>query len=345
MAMNYNQTLSNLRDCIADIQNAINGLGLDGSQSMATWGSQLGTIEATLNELRNKIISDDTDFNDIYDAIVIKGQSPDRDDRDTYAPAILAITTGDTPNLQNKTVRATQSAQYVTADAGYDGLGIVNIEGVDRTIDSDIRAENIKKGVDILGVVGSYEGSGGGGIQINAHPTSLQYAGQQGNTSHSDVLPADGSWTTLVDLQNIDLANGLRYVFTGNTVITDIDLTGWDFTAKEVTNVTNMFNGCSNLEYIRGTLRLNKSTTFTNMFNGCAKLRQCPVTNFAYDTTTSTVTLDLSACALLDAESFINNLEAYTGTRTRIVKLHADVLAGLSDEMKALATTKKITLQ
>lgn len=403
MAMNYNQTLSNLRDCISDIQNALNNMSLDGSQSMITWASQLNTVATTLQNLRNQISIDNTDFSNIYDAIVEKGQNPDVNDRDTFAQAILAINGSSTPVLQNITIRATQDAQYISADDGYDGLGTVTIEGVDNTIDSDIKAENIKNGVNILGITGTYSGSGStpnyqqktvtpsaseqvisadseydalsqvivngssnllpenikkdieifgvtgiaevGGIILNAHPTILAYAGQQGSTSQDDILPADCSWTKYVDLENINVSQGLKNVFYNNTVVTDIDLTGWDFETKAISTVQYMFYGCTNLQYIRGTLKLNKCTSYNNTFSNCNSLINCPITNFGFDTTTTTITLDLSASNALDAASMITNMDTNESGKTRILKLHADVLAGLSDEIKALAASKNITLQ
>lgn len=52
-----------------------------------------------------------------------------------------------------------------------DGNGHVIVAGnnafeVTPSIDSNIQAENIKKDVTILGVTGTYEGSGGGGAEF-----------------------------------------------------------------------------------------------------------------------------------------------------------------------------------
>ena len=226
-------------------------------ETIVQCSEELQTQRNTINILNDQVAVDNSNFSNIYDAIVAKGQTPTKSDRDTYAPAILAIdgggstpvlqdktvspsmeeqvvnadtgydglrnvtveavmlqnervspSTGDqylhadegytgfnnvvvqgvtytidenikaenikkdvnilgvvgtleqgsTPVLQNKTVRASQDAQYINADDGYDGLGTVTIEGVDHTVDSDIRSENIKAGVDILGVLGNYSG-------------------------------------------------------------------------------------------------------------------------------------------------------------------------------------------
>lgn len=52
---------------------------------------------------------------------------------------------------QSKTVTPTASAQTVSPDSGYYGLSSVTING-----DSDLIASNIKQGVSIFGVTGTY---------------------------------------------------------------------------------------------------------------------------------------------------------------------------------------------
>lgn len=63
------------------------------------------------------------------------------------------------PTLQDKTVTPTTSQQTVTADTGKDGLGTVTVNAVTAAIDENIAAGNIKSGVTILGVTGTYSGT------------------------------------------------------------------------------------------------------------------------------------------------------------------------------------------
>lgn len=64
--------------------------------------------------------------------------------------------TASSPKLQTKTVTPSASTQTVKPDSGYDGLSQVTVNG-----NSNLVAGNIKSGVSIFGVTGTYTGSGG----------------------------------------------------------------------------------------------------------------------------------------------------------------------------------------
>lgn len=71
-----------------------------------------------------------------------------------YSRVVVDI--DNTDKLQFKTVYPSQQGELVTPDEGYIGLSQVNVVPVTSTIDSDIKPENIKSGVTILGVLGTY---------------------------------------------------------------------------------------------------------------------------------------------------------------------------------------------
>lgn len=63
------------------------------------------------------------------------------------------------PTLEDKTITPTTSQQTITAGTGYDGIGMVTVSAVTAAIDEHIIAGNIKAGVTILGVAGTYDGT------------------------------------------------------------------------------------------------------------------------------------------------------------------------------------------
>lgn len=98
---------------------------------------------------------------DIRTAIQAKGVSvPSSAKLDTYDTYIGQISQGSSPRLQSKSATPSTSQQVIQPDNGYDGLDKVTIAAVTASIDSDIQAGNIKSGVSILGVTGTYTGGG-----------------------------------------------------------------------------------------------------------------------------------------------------------------------------------------
>ena len=61
------------------------------------------------------------------------------------------------PKTQEKETTPTTEIQEIVPDSGYTGLSKVTINAVTSDIDSNIIAENIKEGIEILGVTGTYE--------------------------------------------------------------------------------------------------------------------------------------------------------------------------------------------
>lgn len=100
----------------------------------------------------------DTSLTAVADAIRAKtGNSDSLKFPDDFVSEIVGITQSEVElTLQTKTVIPTTSSQEVTADSGYDGLSMVTVTG-----DSNLVSDNIKSGISIFGVDGSYESDGG----------------------------------------------------------------------------------------------------------------------------------------------------------------------------------------
>lgn len=91
----------------------------------------------------------------IKQAIIDKGQEiSENDSFRSYATKIGNI---EVLNAQSKPVTPTTQQQIIEPDAPtYNGLSQVTVAGVTSAIDSNIQASNIKSGVTILGVQGTY---------------------------------------------------------------------------------------------------------------------------------------------------------------------------------------------
>lgn len=120
---------------------------------------------------------------------------------DDYPDYVDAIQQGSAPSLQSKSVTPSTSQQSVTADEEYDGLDTVTVAAVTASIDADIVAGNIKKDVNILGVVGTYEGSGGATLTPTAGDYPVVGDGNLGgggsaltSTGVSVTIPVTGTY-------------------------------------------------------------------------------------------------------------------------------------------------------
>ncbi len=106
-------------------------------------------------------VADASTIVEVLNAIAAKYEGEDDATLNPEAIANIAAVAGSiapAPTLQDKTVTPTTAEQTITAGEGYDGLGTVTVEAVTAAIDANITAENIKSGVTILGVTGTYTG-------------------------------------------------------------------------------------------------------------------------------------------------------------------------------------------
>lgn len=156
-----------------------------------------------------------------------------------------AITVAAVPT-QTKSVTPSASSQNITPDSGK-FLSSVTVNG-----DSNLVADNIKSGVSIFGVSGSYEGSGSG--DSGGGSDSVDESALVKSILDGSVTSIDSSATKLI-----------AYALRDQKSLTTVNL-------PQLTNVaTSVFNGCSALK----TINVPKlKTTGTYTFANCTALTE-----------------------------------------------------------------------
>lgn len=141
----------------------------------------------------------------------------------TLISSLIVSVSGGGGTMQSKTVTPGASQQVVQPDSGYAGLSFVTVEG-----DADLVAGNIKKDVEIFGVTGNYEGSGGGGAVVQ--PLSVTQ-----NGTYNPPSGVDGYAPVTV---NVSGAGGY---FDGDLIalLTEDQGSLWIDTGYDVSNVTD----------------------------------------------------------------------------------------------------------
>lgn len=163
-------------------------------------------------------------------------------------------------SLQDKTVTPTATAQTIQADDTYDGLGTVTVSG-----DTDLVADNIKKDVEIFGVTGTYEGSGGG--------SSAELAGLI-DGSITDLSIPEGvtkikwyNFFNCYDLENIVLPKTLTNI--GSWAFKGCRSLKLSQLSNSINHIgQNCFDGCSEITLSE----LPNIDIIDGAFNSCTKI-------------------------------------------------------------------------
>ena len=87
------------------------------------------------------------------------GSSTEGDDIASAITAISAVAGGQIKKLTTKSVDPTTENKTYTPTSSYNGFSSFTVKAVTAAIDANITAGNIKDGVTILGVTGTYDGT------------------------------------------------------------------------------------------------------------------------------------------------------------------------------------------
>ena len=195
-------------------------------------------------DIAQNLIDNNAAWLAVKNAIEAKGVSTSGKVVSEYNTLIASIVA----SLQNKTVNPTIAQQIVQADQQYDGLGTVIVEAVTAAIDQNIQQGNIKKDVTILGITGTYEGSGGGVVNLQNKTVSPAVTQQtvQADQGYDglDTVTVDAV-TNAID-QNITAQNirngvtvlGIQGLYAGDTDIStcikEVEIDGLDLYSSVV---------------------------------------------------------------------------------------------------------------
>lgn len=120
-------------------------------------------------------------------------------------------------DLETKSVTPSTSAQTINPTSGKDGISQINVSAVTSSIDANITAGNIKKDVEILGVTGTYEGSGGGSQE----------------TELKDINFFDYDGTLLYSYDRFDFITGVVTELPPNPSHTGLVAQGWNWSFND----------------------------------------------------------------------------------------------------------------
>ena len=202
------------------------------------------------------------------------------------------------PQLENLEVTPSVEGQVFNHENSY-GYDEVKVKAIE---DEDLIPENIKRGVNILGVEGTMVG-GKFAPRYTYKPISFsRYTGTE--LDHETSMLDTTNFTDLSEMfyvcQNItslDLSDWntsnvtkMYQVFGNCNSLTSLNLKGWD--TSNVTSMNSMFSWCLKLTHLDlSSFDTSKVTDMTTMFYVCQKLEYLDIRNFTFDNVTRSVTM------------------------------------------------------
>ena len=182
---------------------------------------------------------------------------------------------------QMKNASPTTSMQIIRPDVGK-FLSQVTISGVTKNIDNNITAGNIKNGVTILGVVGTYLGDSS---QYQPYVDLVNVLTNNGISGKGlfcytfNGRNLTSSQREVVEGLDTSTFTDFSYMFQQDTSLTTLDLSSWN--TSEATTMQNMFYYCSGLTSLdMYEWDTSNVTNMSSMFYYCGKLTTLDLTDF-----------------------------------------------------------------
>lgn len=209
------------------------------------------------------------------------------------------------PTLQSKSATPKTTAQTITADSSYDGLSSVSISAVTSSIDSNIKAENIKSGVSILGVTGTLEEGGSSSGEDDLFNSLANRTITEVSNSNL-TLVGDYAFYNCKKLVSVNLPNATTIntaAFRGCTSLSEINI------PNVVSIGTNVFMNCSSITEMSLS---GVSTINTSLFYSCTSLESVnfpdatSVKNDAFRGCTKLKTVEIPSVTSINAQAFLN---------------------------------------
>lgn len=139
------------------------------------------------------------------------------------------------PVINALNVVPSTSSQTITAPTGVDGYSPINVSAVTSSIDANIVSGNIKDGVSILGVTGSFIGDGAASI----NPFNLD---SSGNVTKRSISLTPTTFDGVVSIGN----GAMQHAYYNNTGISGALVMG-QLVSVGVIGLNATFTGCQNI--------------------------------------------------------------------------------------------------
>lgn len=179
--------------------------------------------------------------------------------------------------LQEKEVVPTKEKQEIVSDSQYDGLSKVTVNAVTSEIDKNIKAENIKEGVSILGIEGTVKPFKELVLQnktVNPTTEIQEIVADEGYDALNKVVVNAQTGVDIYDYFEKNIENTTNASHSLNTYIKKVP----SMDTSKTTNFGYFFNQCSSITEIP-LIDTSNGTNFNSMFGNCKSLLRIPELN------------------------------------------------------------------